>query len=319
MTEMPFGTGGDEAEEAGRSSFDKVRYFSLKNKGDQAIIRMLTEQNVWPYTQQHGFVPTKAAPSDLKEGVKWPKTMPAICRNDPKLVKNLPGFGDCYIDSAPEYQGKNEWGKVISKTTVKVWALCVMREYVLDSEGNKIGLRDKTVEITDKDGNTKSVLDIQVINMSTKNFFGHFTGMYHVYGTVRDRDYVVTRKGEKKDVDYPPVPLDKVEIVNEDGTKFFHQPGAPTWKVYEDSMAEQGIDLVKTMLERCSTEYFSKFFVPGEGETPAQAAEGSGETEAADEAPKPSQERLASIRDRIRSHGGKGETEDAAEEAPAEA
>jgi hypothetical protein len=291
----PFGTGGDEAEKASRGGFAGTRYFSLEKSGDKAIVRLLTEQPDWPYTSQHGFLPTKSAPADLKEGQTWPKQMPAICRNDPKLVANLPGYGDCYIDSAPQFQGKDKWGKKISKTTTRVWALCCLREEVRE-DGKTVGYKDKLIEVKDKDGNTKLVRDIQVINMSTKNFFGHFTGMYHVYGTVRDRDYVVTRKGADKDTDYAPVPLDKIPD---------HVPGSESWAAYDEALKDQDIDLVKIMLERCSKEYFEKFFIPGAGESAAKAENTEAAESAAEEpqdTPPPSPERISGIRDRIKSY-----------------
>jgi hypothetical protein len=285
MTNSPFRTGGDAAEQAAATSFGGARYFSLAKPGDRAIIRMLTEQDAWPYVSQHGFMPTKPKPANLKDDAKWPKQMPAICQNDPALAE-MPGMGDCYLCKAPQYQGNDKFGKKLSRTAVRVWALCCLREEVKE-DGKVVGYRDKLVEIEDKDGTKKRVRDIQVINMSTRNFFGHFSSMYHVYHTVRDRDYLIQRRNEGKDTDYPPVPLDKV---------IGHEPGSESWAVYDESLKEQDLDLVKIMMERCSMEYYNKFFIPGEGESVPEA-EKNGEA-----APTPSAEKLSDIKARIKSY-----------------
>ena len=282
---FPFRTGGDAAEQAAATSFGGIRYFSLAKPGERAIIRMLTEQHAWPYVAQHGFMPTKAKPSNLKEEQKWPKSMPAICQNDPALL-DRPGMGDCYLCKAPQYQGNDQFGKKMSKTSIRAWALCCLREEVKE-DGKVVGYKDKLIEVEEKEGAKKLVRDIQVLNMSTRNFFSHFTSMFHIYGTVCDRDYVIQRRNEGKDTDYPPVPLDKIPG---------HEPGSESWAAYAESMREQGIDLAEIMLERCSPEYFAKFFIPGEGET-APEAEKSGEA-----APPPSAEKLSDIRNRIKSY-----------------
>jgi hypothetical protein len=295
---MAFRKGGGEAEKAQQSGprGASVRYFgseagggSLKTEDDAVVLRMITDQPDWGFALQHQFIPTKPKPSDF-EG-NWPKTMPAICQNDDAFKNDdgswQPGFGNCYI-CATDY-GANQWNRPINGTSIRIWALACVREPVMEN-GVICGYRDQVIEVTEKDEKKnevkKNVRNLIVINMGSKNFFSHFTSLYGHYKTVCDRDYLIKVRGEGKSKDYSLIPLDPIPD---------HRPGSASWKVYEDAIKEQKLDLDELMLGRASKEYFERFFIPGAGGSSAQPSQSSSAPASAASAQEPSKPDDAAI------------------------
>lgn len=235
-----FRTGSDEAEKAAaRAVFGRVQFFSAKPNVPVAI-RFLTEHTEWRTCDQHGNVGTKPKP----EGVtgEWPSKMSASCRRD-KILR--PIFADCFI-----CMNGGEGAKISTRT----WAVVAERELVFDGP-KLVGVKDKMREVQEVDadnkptGVTREEVDIKVVNLGWKNFFGPMKGMAGVYGTLLDRDYVITRKGDGLDTDYNIVPLDPIPGLD------LRNPTPEVAARYAHT-----INLDEMIFERASDEYFAKFF-----------------------------------------------------------
>lgn len=259
---MPFNfrLGADEAQKdykEGSSAGGKVRFFGLDD-GERLTVRMVSEYNAWISVSQHTGAPTKSKPADF-EGTTWPSAMTAVCQNDKAFSDGqghyAPGYGDCRLCKS---EATNAWGKPVSKTQARVWALASIREEVKDGDV-RIGFTDKVVEISGAKGEEKKHgRDIVVINMGWKNFFSSLNGFKFVYGSVCDRDYMITRSGEGRDTDYQFIPHDPLPG---------YKPGAD-WP-YDEECAKQELVLAEIVAERSSTEYYDKFF--GDGTTSGKA------------------------------------------------
>ncbi len=246
-----FRTGGaaakdaeDEArKEAASRRSGGLEFFSLDD-GHQVAVRLLTDSPEWIWVDQHSFVPTKPKP---KGAEKWPTSMTAVCRRDEAFSGLHP---DCYICDNKE-QFKNSYDK-LPYPQIRIWALAVEREIVKDDNGRLLGTRDKIVEI-EKDGTTHRHPKIIVINQPLKSFFGHLQAVYGLYGSVCDRDYVITREGVSTDTTYRVNPLDPIADL---------KPNTPKWARYEQSIAERGINLGAIVAEKASDQYYGRFFDP---------------------------------------------------------
>lgn len=297
---MGFRTGGDKGAEAAKKqqgARSLVRYLpsevDLKDEGDRAFVRLLTEQTDWIYVDMHQFVPTKSEPADYKG--KWPEKMSAVCQNDEAFKDEatgeyLPGYGNCYICNAPQYKAKDRFGKPMSKTILRGWALMCIREP--REEGGRItGFQDAIVEVKLGDDKTEKVRNIVVAIMGHKNFYANLNSLYGLHGTVRDRDYLIQVVGEGTDKNYQFIGMDPIPD---------HRPESESWGLYEQACEKQGLDLEKIVSEQASPEYYAKFFVPGEGESAASA-----EPEAQSNGPaQPSPEAMNELLGRIKGHGG---------------
>jgi hypothetical protein len=312
--EFNFGMGGEAAEEASKSlggKFAKVEFFNLEKDGDTCYLRMLTDSPGWVFVKQHAGVPTKGAPQGYTG--KWPVSMPATCRYDA-------GFGGYYKDCYPcdHTEITDKWGNPL-KPTVRVWALACLREEVFgdgseamggpEMRGKRLGFKDAIREVAERDaegketGNTIKERRIIVVNMAMKNFFGGLQGIFGIYGTVCDRDYIVRRRGLGKDTDYDIMPMDVIEGI---------APGTERWKQYEESIEQQNLNLKAIIADRASDDYFARFFDPSKaapaqaGGTPAasgDAPQGAPvEQQQAASTPEVSGDALAAMRDRVRSH-----------------
>ncbi len=262
---MSFRRGGSAAEQAekeanvsssGRRGPD---FFGLKEDGDSTVIRLLTDHDDWIWVEQHSFVPTKPAPKDSE---KWPKSMTSVCRKD-KAFEGV--YDDCYICDA---KLKNSFGK-LATPRIRVWALAVERELVRGDgsealggpakQGVVIGVRDKVDEIDELDTNGKPTGNklqyprIIVINMAMKGFFSHLKGVHGLYGTVCDRDFLVTRSGTGTDTEYKFAPIDPIPDV---------RPGTPAWDKYLQAVAEREISLEEIVADKATDEYYARFFDP---------------------------------------------------------
>lgn len=319
MSTPNFGKGGAAAEEAAKQvggKFAKVNYFSLE-ENKTTVLRFLTDSPDWIYVKQHPSVPTKNKPADFKGN--WPQGMPAVCRHDQAFAGM---YDDCYVCDTP-VMSPHDPNKAL-KPAVRVWAFAVEREPVVENGVTK-GYRSVMEEIPVRDekgeetGKTIRQPRILVVNMGMKNFFSGLQGIFGLYGTVRDRDYLIRRTGKGLDTDYQIIPLDKIESV---------QPGTEAWAKFEKALEDQNLDLAKIVADKASDEYYARFFDPsksvaskgGTEEASASQQQASAPTPQASE-PVVDQDRLAAMRDRVRGTGGNAApaAEAPAAEVPAQA
>lgn len=315
-----FRRGGEEAAKASKSSgarFARTNFLSIEDDG-LVFLRYITDDPDWIFVNQHQGVPTKNKPADY-EG-NWPESMPAVCRHDPAF-KDI--HDDCYVC---DNDIKNKWGRP-NKATPRVWALACLREEVVATAdmvgqdlpdgskvtdamvGRRIGFRDATREVvvTDAEGKptdeTKQERAIVVVNMAPNNYFNALDSTYltykQIYGdeaTICDRDFAVKKTGKEKEVEYTHTPLDVTPNL---------KPGTESWKRYLTAIEEQKIDLAALVADRASDDYYARFFDPSKtvaskgstssATTPEVPAESAGEPDA---------DRLAAMRERVRSNTG---------------
>ena len=98
--------------------------------------------------------------------------------------------------------------------------------------------RDKMEEVTyEKDGETITEKRpiYGIVKQSNVNFWGTVAGYWSRYGTITDRDYVVTRTNNDKDTLYTIVPCDPVEgLRTEEELKKAYQPPTTLTKLVEN-------------------------------------------------------------------------------------
>jgi hypothetical protein len=314
---MPaFAKGAKAAAKQGSAFAKGVPYFTLKD-GETALVRFLTDADAiqvgnteaggWISVLMHNHVQTKPAPPTPapkpgeKPGPQWPQYMTAVCRADPAFGDQ---FKDCCLCNASV------------KKTNRTWALVVMREEVKDDKGKRKGIRDLKREVTKKDANGQETTgeepDIRVINMAGKNFFNRVATFASYYETVLDRDYVITRTGDKLETEYGTIALDQIPL--EDGSIYdLRRPELmkrylPTAET-EGYAAASDTVLGPIVEERASDEYYAKFFDTRVTWTPKRPANSDDATTATEEAtitPAPSNDAtnvdLATLRARITGH-----------------
>lgn len=325
-----FRRGGAEAIEASKSAggaFAKVHYLTIEDEG-QVTLRYITDAHDWLYVLQHASVPTKNPPKDYQGN--WPKSMPAVCRYDEAFAGR---YSDCYIDDA---ELKNQWGN-LCKATTRIWALAVLREEVIgtkemaeageiesDQIGKRLGYRDQTREIAERDadgketGKTRLEPAIVVCNFASNNYFGGLYSLYTIYNTVTDRDYVVKKTGQKKDVNYNHIPLAETPnlhgayvIKNKKGEVVEEVPATDRWnEKYPPAIKEQNLNLDEIVADKASDEYYARFFDPNK--TPAPRDGESSSKGSAPEVPEGpgdgvDAEKLAAMRERVRGHSSVGD------------
>lgn len=225
-TKPKFGRGGQAAKEKAKAQNLRHRtsFLSLKD-GESTIIRLIDDgdESGWIHVMQHAFVPTKPQPKDY-DGDNWPKRMGAVCRHDDAFAGL---YQDCYIC---DNMTNEETGKPY-RPALRLWARAVIREEVKGTQemadegkikpfqvGKRVGLKDKIIDVPEFDnkgdatGNTVQQFDVVLLNFGMKNFFGALQGAYEIYGTVLDRDFVVSREGGGTETDYQIVPLDQIRM-----------------------------------------------------------------------------------------------------------
>ena len=127
----------------------------------------------------------------------------------------VPEMSDYFLDNKiliPDYSGKATPADKIARE--QAFGLVVLREEVeaeIDGRRRRI-VQDKIVHREwEKDGEVK-VYDGPVygfVKQGFPNFWSILVGFYNRYGTLTDRDYVITRQGNDKNTKYHIVPLDK--------------------------------------------------------------------------------------------------------------
>lgn len=84
-------------------------------------------------------------------------------------------------------------------------AMVVLRE----EEANR-NIVDVMVE-KEVGGKTYAACEYRIIRQAHKNFWSTLVGYFNRYGTICDRDYEITRRGDRLDTTYNIIPLDPVE------------------------------------------------------------------------------------------------------------
>lgn len=240
---LDFTSGGQTAEEfvktekeARAAARGRAGYFSLKDDGDNMIIRFVFDsepdpanpESGWISTKQHMLIKTKSAPSDKPKDANWPEKASAICRRTPLGANKTPAFPTCYIDGLTNDRGWKETPRV------HLWAGAVVREQVVGTEemaaegrihpsqvGKKITIdKMELVDEVDKSGTAtgRKVWKRKyiIVNMRLDNFFSSLVSFAKFYETALDRDYRIERKGKQGEKStYVATPLDPFDVTVE--------------------------------------------------------------------------------------------------------
>jgi hypothetical protein len=302
--ELDFSSGVANAEEfkaredaARKAARGNMSYLSLKNDKDSVLLRFLFEANMlgmnpaevisetnphnpltgWLLTKDH-YAKTKAAPRDKPDGSTWPESFSAVCRRSPVGADNHPAYTNCYIcDNILNERGKPEI------PSVNMWASAVLREQVVGTQelvdegriapeqiGQKLILdQGDWVDEIDTSGTTtgRKVWHRRyvIVNMSLANFFSPLNALADFHGTILDRDYKITRKGEPRarKVEYHAVAADPYPVtVMRDGvaTQIMYDLREPEIAaLYSDSKLTRD-DLRKIVARRISKKHYDRYF-----------------------------------------------------------
>ena len=281
---MGAATAEEEAAKRTGGGFRRVDFFTLKDQ-ETALARLLNDREAtpenpvsWVSVLMHGFVPTKPKPADF-EGDTWPKTMSAACRGDKIFRKRYPQ--GCWICSnVLETEGKYK-GKPV-RPSLKVMTLAVLREEVV--EGGQTYVVDKMHDVQKVDadgkvveGETISVPHIVQIEQGHKNFFSKLTGMSARWGTIMDRDVVITRRGADRTTDYMIGADDPFRVPDPDDpsqTVVYDLRDPRFRRRYVDLGPDLFPDLRLLVAQKASDDLYDRFFIPGAGESPRSAGAG---------------------------------------------
>lgn len=145
--------------------------------------------------------------------------------NGKPIFEELAGEKDYFRTNGiklPTYKGDLKDAKdIASEQTI---GLAVLREeYTVEGERNGKTIRipkmrDKIEKREwEKDGEKKSEegIVVGVVKQSYKNFWSQLAGYYNRYGTICDRDYEITRKGNGTDTSYSIIRLDAADDLPE--------------------------------------------------------------------------------------------------------
>jgi hypothetical protein len=153
------------------------------------------------------------------------KTMSFICRKDHPADPKIEVCELCDLFERTKGQ-KDAQGKKIEQARPRtlVWALAVVRDEIRNEQGTLAGYADAVTDILDdngrpelkEDGTPKKRPVIGIVRQGTKNFWPQPRAYYQRYGTLRDRDYEITRRGDNLDTAYTVIPCDPLEIPNID-------------------------------------------------------------------------------------------------------
>ena len=188
------------------------RYFKWE-PGEEKTLRFLTEGSDIVLAGVHEFV-------TCHDGTK----RSFVCKSE---------IGeDCELCADPEAR-KREVG----------FAVAVWREP--QKVDGKITFNDKTEQAEVEENGSKvlkTVPWVGVIQQAPRNFWSFFWAAYDKYGTLRDRDYSITRRGSGMDTSYSAFQEDPVEISNLDERYSKYTP-----------------DLEEMLSRLSSVEYYDKF------------------------------------------------------------
>lgn len=255
--------GAETAEQSAKSGgAGRVEFFRMKDGDPPAYIRPIDDHRDWINADVHPAIPTKPAPKNYT-GTKWPSLMSATCQNDAMFLlygdngeplvpeQYETGMGECWIHANLADQ-LDRFNKPKSNSVPMVFALCVLREPVLDPTTKAIvALRDVMEEWADPKGNKRKVPAFRVISQRWGNFFSAMKAGAFLDDTVTNKDWRISRSGN----DYTIVPLPPTAD---------HSPGTPSWAAYTEAIDLMKIDIFATIAEQGSVKYYQRFFIPGD-------------------------------------------------------
>jgi hypothetical protein len=309
MAAPTFREGVDAAEEAGaRRKFGRsVGYFGIDD-GKFLDGRFLSDGvsidhgllRKWITAKQHNRQPTRPAPSNLKEGQKWPKEMGGVCRHD-KAFATM--YTDCYI--CDHYNVES--GKV-NKAKDRTWGLMLVRTPTLDATGKLVGMEDVLEDVTiTEDGKERTIQrpKIVVINQAWSTFWSHYSPYLDMNGTVLDRDYRIFRKGSELDTDYPPAPFDPAlfTYTNAAGQPVTEPLDFRNKAHFDAYTAKYGEgwcpDLGEIVADKASDDFYARFFDPTKPFPVREGESDSGPVTSKPAANEPTDEELAALAARV--------------------
>lgn len=137
-----------------------------------------------------------------------------------------------------EYGNKNNLIKPKSRSMTL--GIAVVREEISEMvDGRRVlSYRDKMEEVTyEKDG--QEVTEVRpvygLVKQSNQNFWGTIAGYWTRYGTITDRDYVISRNGNGTDTNYVIIPCDPIEdLRSPESIEKAYTPPITLKKVVED-------------------------------------------------------------------------------------
>lgn len=284
---LAFNRGGKTARDAAQNAmanFRRTRYLTLK-PDESVFLRLIDDGDEWISIEQHNFIKTKGAPKDWKSdsGKSWPASMNAVCRYARNRETNeyiFPEFAEdgCFIcDNMTNEKGNKERPKW------RLWVRAVVREEVFGTQamadeghitskqiGQFVGFRDKMIEV-EEDGDKKLVPEVVILNYGM-NFFESFLNYFESEGTVLDRDFKVTRTGEKLETKYGVVAATPMEsYLRDDEGEWVRDPETQDRVKVRYSLAGEEnaelrakytaeCDLEKVITDHASDDHYATFF-----------------------------------------------------------
>lgn len=290
---------GDEEEKRG-PIYRQSPWWYQKEEGSISYLRFLEESPDWRKVPTHRFFPTKPKP-DKHEG-KWPESMNGTCRGG-NLAKRFPQ--GCAICTSG-YEGT--YGKSSKSEDVR-YTIAVERERYEDENGRR-KYRDKEIEVPLHDdegkvieGETMTLPSIVLISETMYKMMSAVKATGEALGSLRGRDIqlkLIKNPSGKNGVIFQPIALDPDPTI---------QPGTEHWEIYEHAQKlwkPGGLVLNREILYRASDEYWNRFFLMDDGRTWKEhaikrgaPADGSGPSDATQQAPQPNADKLAAMRARI--------------------
>lgn len=295
------GAAAEQAAKARKQGFDRLGTFKLEDGASEYFMFVNDVApnpgvpTAWITVKSHSFVPTKRQPKDYK-GASWPKNMSCVCRNEGPFKL---AFGDCWVcANVKETEGKYK-GKPV-RPFDQTYSLVLMMDPVRGTEemvtagligahqfGRVVSFKPKMKEIkrTDADGNetgeSTQVPDVRQCSLSWKNFYSTFWGMGQDWGSLSDTVFLVTRSGTgMNDTEYKVSPQQAKQFVPNPDTPEGEPVQPIPFNLADPRIVKKYLpdlpDLRTIVTRLASDDYYSTFFVPGEGEVSGASGGSSG-------------------------------------------
>lgn len=249
------------AEARSFSPGSSLTYFNWKG-GDKKVLRFLTDSTItadfYPYI--------------IDKGGKTQSFM--VDPEDPHRLSR-------YMSPVPGIGWRKNFGGGIPeqpKTQEMTVGVAVLRKEVLDPATGKMVIED-VIEDRVVDGIAHPSRVFGIVQQSTKLFW-HTLGVscYKRYGTICDRDYEVTRIGEKFETRYDIIPLPEVsELMSLEAVQEFYFYG----KEWDDKDPNRFLKCPQTVEDWatnfCSEDRYKRWLVPDNQVAPQPGSSGLGE------------------------------------------
>ena len=211
---------GERKAQGGSGEFLPIIYWKddrdKEAKEYKKIVRFLTDDVIT--CKIYGFIKG----GDKNKGRDFIDPDSLMDENGKPIFKELEGERDYFRTNnikLPTYKGDLKDAKDIASE--QTLGFVVLREEYtekVERNGKEVAvpkLRDKIEkrEWKDKEGNEKSEEGVVfgVVKQSYKNFWSQLAAYYNRYGTICDRDYEITRKGNGTDTTYSIIRLDPAD------------------------------------------------------------------------------------------------------------